>query len=202
MLLRQQPLNRELDVLGISAPQSAGAAPPIQQRQCDQPPQCRIDAPEIPEIGLLLFAGPRTWRSGRSAPGAAPRCAARRRPRCSKCCRPTAPSRSRKRRRLARISPYSRVCRPAEWGWPRGSRRATDFASTARSTVSGRHRAALSRPDASWRRPSSILYQRYKTATKPFGYVLGPGGSSTNPSVPIRLRKSPDVLVGCGLAQG
>src|SRR5579863_9976391 len=45
-------------------------------------------------------------------------------------------------------------------------------------------------------------YQRYRAATKPFGYVIGPGGSSTKPSVPIRLRKSPEVLVGRGLAHG
>lgn len=31
-------------------------------------------------------------------------------------------------------------------------------------------------------------YQRYKLATNSLGYVLGPGGSSMNPSVPTRLR--------------
>src|SRR3979490_2768900 len=45
-------------------------------------------------------------------------------------------------------------------------------------------------------------YQRYIGAPKPFGKVLGPGGSSTKPSVPVRLKKSPDPLVRRGFAQG
>ncbi len=53
MLLRQQPLNRQLDTLGILPPQPAGTAAPIQECQRNQPPQSRIDAPQIPEIRFL-----------------------------------------------------------------------------------------------------------------------------------------------------
>src|ERR1700730_18829375 len=53
MLLRQQPLNRELDALRMLPPQSAGTAAPIEKGQRNQPPQCRIDTPQIPEIRLL-----------------------------------------------------------------------------------------------------------------------------------------------------
>src|SRR5271170_1339635 len=45
-------------------------------------------------------------------------------------------------------------------------------------------------------------YQRYTLVTKPLGYVLGPGGSSTKPSVPAKLKKSPDPFGGRGFAQG
>ena len=55
MLLRRQPLNRELDARGISPPQPARTLLPIQQRHRDQPPQGRIDAPQIPEIRLLTL---------------------------------------------------------------------------------------------------------------------------------------------------
>src|ERR1700732_959482 len=48
----------------------------------------------------------------------------------------------------------------------------------------------------------SFVYQRYTLVTKPFGEVFGPGGSSTKPSVPARLRKSPEPLGGRGVAQG
>src|SRR5260370_22024855 len=51
--LRQQPLNRELDALRILPPQPTGTAAPIEKSQCNQPPQCRIDTPQIPEISLL-----------------------------------------------------------------------------------------------------------------------------------------------------
>src|ERR1700682_5640425 len=46
------------------------------------------------------------------------------------------------------------------------------------------------------------LYQRYTGVTQAFGAVLGHGGRSTKPSVPVRLKKSPDPLVRRGLAQG
>src|ERR1700674_2277718 len=45
-------------------------------------------------------------------------------------------------------------------------------------------------------------HQRYTLLTKPFGYVLGPGGNSTNPSEPARLRKSPDPFGGRGFTHG
>src|SRR5258708_8694403 len=53
MLLCQQPLNRELDALRILPTQPAGTAAPIEKGERNQPPQCRIDAPQIPEIRLL-----------------------------------------------------------------------------------------------------------------------------------------------------
>lgn len=43
-------------------------------------------------------------------------------------------------------------------------------------------------------------YQGWNGATKPRPHSLGPGGSSTKPSVPTRLVKSPDPLVGRGSA--
>src|SRR5579872_6511515 len=44
-------------------------------------------------------------------------------------------------------------------------------------------------------------YQRCRRVTKPFGYLFGPGGSSTKPSVPASDVKSPDPFVGRGIAQ-
>src|SRR5581483_842906 len=46
-----------------------------------------------------------------------------------------------------------------------------------------------------------IGYQRCRRVTKPLGYVFGPGGNSTKPSVPASEVKSPEPLVGLGVAQ-
>jgi hypothetical protein len=45
------------------------------------------------------------------------------------------------------------------------------------------------------------IYQRKYRATKPLGKDCGPGGSSTNPSVPASAVKSPEPLVGRGSAE-
>src|SRR5579864_503636 len=52
-----------------------------------------------------------------------------------------------------------------------------------------------------WHRRHGLRYHLCRRVTNPFGYLLGPGGSSTNPSVPARDVKSPDPLVGEGMAQ-
>src|SRR5437016_1119273 len=54
----------------------------------------------------------------------------------------------------------------------------------------GRHAGGSARQD-----------QRYRRVTNPFGQVFGPGGSSTKPAVPASAMKSPDPLVGAGIAQ-
>src|SRR5664279_5016446 len=55
MLLCQQPLQSEGNVLRIAPTQPPRSAAPIENPQRDQPPQGRIDAPQVPEIGLLLL---------------------------------------------------------------------------------------------------------------------------------------------------
>src|SRR6476661_6423764 len=47
-----------------------------------------------------------------------------------------------------------------------------------------------------------VSYQRYRRVKKPLFRLVGPGGNSTKPSVRARAVKSPDPLVGQGVAQG
>src|SRR5262245_38589142 len=61
-------------------------------------------------------------------------------------------------------------------------------------------------PPSATMRPSVaeaiVSHHRYSRVTKPLGQVLGPGGSSTKPSVPASETKSPEPRVGRGFAHG
>src|SRR5690349_7001072 len=50
MLLREEPLERETDLLRITALQAARARMRVEKGERDQPPQRRIDTAEIPEV--------------------------------------------------------------------------------------------------------------------------------------------------------
>ena len=53
MLLRGEPRERAPDLAGEPPPQARSAPLAIDEVEADQPPQRRIDAAEVPEVGLL-----------------------------------------------------------------------------------------------------------------------------------------------------
>ena len=78
VLLRQQPADGARDRIGASARRDGAVAPHVVHR--DQPPQRRVDAAEIPEVGVAPLRGRRTSGSGRWPPAAQPARRGRQRP--------------------------------------------------------------------------------------------------------------------------
>src|ERR1700757_3991243 len=74
-----------------------------------------------------------------------------------------------------------------------------DMTHDSMSTARAKGHAPLEGPLWSWMGAAAGFPnpqdQRYSRVTNPFEYVLGPGGSSTNPSVPASEVKSPEPFV-------